>query len=102
MQTSTVRHGNETRWRENGQNGYAWTFATAGLAAGRYFEFDHSPQSAGRPAHLGADWRGWLVTDFYAAYNLIPGHHQRCWVDCRATGTTSNRRRGPILKSCSG
>ena len=26
------------------------------------------------------DWRGWLVTDFYAAYNLIPGHHQRCWV----------------------
>ena len=29
---------------------------------------------------MGADWRGWLVTDFYAAYNLIPGHHQRCWV----------------------
>ncbi len=29
---------------------------------------------------LGADWRSWLVTDFYAAYNLIPGRHQRCWV----------------------
>ena len=28
---------------------------------------------------LGADWRGCLVTDFYAAYNLIPGRHQRCW-----------------------
>ncbi len=42
VQTSTVTHGNETRGRENGQNGYAWTFVTAGLAAGRYFEFDHS------------------------------------------------------------
>jgi hypothetical protein len=28
---------------------------------------------------LGADFRGWLVTDFYAAYNLIPSQHQRCW-----------------------
>ena len=38
------------------------------------------PESSGGAADPGADWRGWLVTDFYAAYNLIPGHHQRCRV----------------------
>jgi len=80
IQTSTVAHGDETSWRENGQNGYAWAFATAGPAAVRYFEYDHSRSHLVAQRILGADWRGWLVTDFYAAYNLIPGRHQRCWI----------------------
>jgi transposase len=80
VQTSTVTHGDETGWRENGQNGYAWAFVTAGPAAVRYFEFAHSRSHLIAQQILGADFRGWLVTDFYAAYNLIPGRHQRCWV----------------------
>ena len=80
IQTSTVTHGDETSWRENGQNGYAWAFVTAGPAAVRYFEYDHSRNHLVAQRILGAQWRGWLVTDFYAAYNLIPGRHQRCWV----------------------
>lgn len=80
VQTSPVTHGDETGWRENGQNGYAWAFVTAGPAAVRYFEFAHSRGHLIAQHILGADWRGWLVTDFYAAYNLIPGRHQRCWV----------------------
>ena len=80
MQTSTVTHGDETGWRENGQNGYAWAFVTAGPAAVRYFEFAHSRGHHIAQRLLGPDWHGWLVTDFYAAYNLIPGRHQRCWV----------------------
>jgi transposase len=80
IQTSTVTHGDETSWRENGQNGYAWAFVTAGPAAVRYFEYDHSRNHLVAQRILGAKWRGWLVTDFYAAYNLIPGRHQRCWV----------------------
>jgi transposase len=80
VQTSTVTHGDETSWREAGQNGYAWAFVTAGPAAVRYFEFAHSRGHLIAQRILGADWRGWLVTDFYAAYNLIPGRHQRCWV----------------------
>ena len=80
VQTSTVTHGDETGWREAGQNGYAWAFVTAGAAAVRYFEFAHSRGHLIARRILGADWRGWLVTDFYAAYNLIPGRHQRCWV----------------------
>ena len=42
VQTSTVAHGDETSWRENGQNGYAWAFVTAGAQAVRYFEYDRS------------------------------------------------------------
>jgi len=80
MQTSTVSHGDETSWRENGQNGYVWAFVTAGAQAVRYFEYDHSRSHRVAQRILGAQWRGWLVTDFYAAYNLIPGRHQRCWV----------------------
>jgi hypothetical protein len=80
VQTSTVVHGDETGWRENGQNGWAWAFVTDGPTAVRYFEFDRSRSHRVAQRILGADWRGWLVTDFYAAYNLIPGRHQRCWV----------------------
>jgi transposase len=79
VQTSTVTHGDETGWRENGQNGYAWAFVAGGPAAVRYFEYDHSRSHVVAQRILSADWRGWLVTDFYAAYNLIPGRHQRCW-----------------------
>ena len=30
VQSSAVVHGDETGWRENGQNGYVWAFVTAG------------------------------------------------------------------------
>ena len=39
----------------------------------RYFEFAHRRSHLVAQRMLGADWRGWLVTDFYAAYNLILG-----------------------------
>ena len=37
-----VVHGDETGWREDGQNGYVWCLATDGAAAIRYYEFDRS------------------------------------------------------------
>jgi hypothetical protein len=80
VQTSAVVHGDETGWRENGQNGWAWTFVTDGPTAVRYFEFDRSRSHRVAQRILGAAWRGVLVTDFYSAYNLVPGQHQRCWV----------------------
>ncbi len=80
MRNSRVVHGDETGWREDGQNGYVWAFVTDGPAAVRYFEYDHSRSHRVAGRILGADFQGWLVTDFYAAYNLIPGGHQRCWV----------------------
>lgn len=80
VQASPVVHGDETGWRENGQNGWAWAFVTAGPAAVRYYEYDPGRSHFVPQRVLGPDWRGCLVTDFYAAYNLIPGRHQRCWV----------------------
>ncbi len=79
VQDSQIAHGDETSWREDGQNGYVWAFATPGPLAVRYFEYDHSRSHLVPQRILGPDFRGWLVTDFYAAYNLIPGPHQRCW-----------------------
>ena len=59
VQTSTVSHGDETSWWENGQNGYVWAFVTA-AAAVRYFEYDHSrshlvPSALWAPSG-GAGW----------------------------------------------
>lgn len=74
---SPIVHGDETVWREEGQNGYVWLFATP--AGDRYYEYDRSRAGAVAKRILGSDFKGTLVTDFYAAYNDFPGEHQRCW-----------------------
>jgi hypothetical protein len=74
---SPVVHGDETVWREEGQNGYVWCFCTP--AGERYYEYDRSRAGAVAKRILGAEFKGTLVTDFYAAYNDFPGEHQRCW-----------------------
>lgn len=75
-----VVHQDETGWRENGQNGYIWVTASDGPAAVRYYEYAASRGHQVALRLLGRGFRGVLVSDFYAAYNLIPGLHQRCWV----------------------
>jgi transposase len=79
-QSSRIVHADETGWREDGQNGYIWTVVTPGPEAVRYYEY-----AASRSHHvilrlLEGRFRGVLVSDFYAAYNFVPGRHQRCWV----------------------
>jgi hypothetical protein len=39
LRTSPVVHGDETGWREDGQNGYFWSFSTPQVS---YFEYRHS------------------------------------------------------------
>lgn len=68
-------HADESGWREDGRNGYVWTYSTP---QERYFTRggrDHTMVEA----VLGANFDGVLVTDFYAAYNTYLGQHQRCW-----------------------
>lgn len=79
-QQQAVLHADETGWRENGQNGYVWCLASDGTEAIRYYEFDRRRNQAVVSRLLGAAFRGHLVTDFYAAYNIYAGPHQRCWV----------------------
>jgi len=80
MRASAVVHGDETGWRENGQNGYIWGFSTPGEEGVRYYEYDHSRAGAVAKRILGSKVNGVLVTDFYVGYNDIAGKHQRCWV----------------------
>ena len=75
---SSVVHGDETGWREGGQNGYIWCFCTP--VGERYYEYDHSRAGAVARRILGSQFKGTLVSDFYGGYNEFPGEHQRCWV----------------------
>lgn len=80
MQKSSVLHADETGWRENGQNGYIWSFSTPGEEAVRYYEYDHSRGQAVVKRILDDKFHGHLVSDFYAGYNNYVGKHQRCWI----------------------
>lgn len=77
IRQSHIVHGDETVWREEGQNGYVWLFCTP--QGERYYEYDKSRAGAVAKRILGSDFKGTLVTDFYAAYNDFAGEHQRCW-----------------------
>lgn len=69
----------ETSWREEGQNGYLWVQATEGAQATRQYTYDQSRAGSVARALVGAEDAGVLVTDFYAAYDQVPGAKQRCW-----------------------
>ena len=72
---SPVVCADETGWREDGRNGWLWTFATPTL---RYFEYH--PTRAGKVAAevLGEAFRGVVSCDCYGGYNHFP-KKQRCW-----------------------
>lgn len=77
---SRILHGDETTWRQAGQNGYIWSFSTPGDDAVRYYEYDHSRAQAVIKRFLNGQFKGHLVSDFYCGYNEYAGKKQRCWV----------------------
>jgi len=76
LRASPVVHGDETTWREEGQNGYIWVFSSPTV---RYFVRRASRSGALVNEVLGVDFGGTLVSDFYGGYNRMEGQHQRCW-----------------------
>jgi transposase len=70
-------HADETGWREDGMNGYLWSFSTPNvrLFVRRPSRGHEVPESV-----LGSAYRGTVVSDFYSAYSYHLGSHQRCWV----------------------
>lgn len=70
-------HGDETGGRENGRNGYWWSFNTATT---HYLRYRKTRGKQVVEEILGDDFNGVLSSDFYAAYNTYAGFHQRCWV----------------------
>lgn len=77
VRQSPIVHGDETVWREEGQNGYVWLFCTP--QGERYYEYDKSRAGAVARRILGSEYKGTVVSDFYGGYNDFPGEHQRCW-----------------------
>lgn len=72
-----VKHADETAWRTDGHNGYAWLFSTERLSL---FRFRQSRSA--RVAHevFGAKrLPGVLVVDRYKAYNQAPCALQYCY-----------------------
>ncbi len=72
---SPVLHVDETGWRQDGVNGYVWTFSTA---SERVFVRGGRDRAVLADA-VGEDYAGVLVSDFYAVYTGYAGRHQYCW-----------------------
>ena len=76
IRASPVVYGDETGWREDGRNGYLWSFSTPKV---RCFLRRASRGGPVVEEVLGDEFDGVLVSDFYGAYNVHQGLHQRCW-----------------------
>jgi hypothetical protein len=74
---SPVVNADETGWRQDGVNGYIWSFSTP---VTRYFVYDKSRAADIPKKVLGQGWAGRLVCDFYSAYGALDVVCQRCWV----------------------
>lgn len=74
---SNLVFADETGGRENGRNGYNWSFSNKNT---HFLLYRKSRGKQVVDEVLGDDFEGVLSTDFYAAYNTYSGFHQRCWV----------------------
>lgn len=75
LRASSVVNADETGWRENGKNGYCWSFSTPGI----HYYLCQRNRSGDVVREVLEDYNGALVTDFYSAYHYYRGPHQYCW-----------------------
>ena len=75
IRASPVVHADETGWRQNGNNGYVWTFSTP---TERYF-LRRGRGKAVVDEALGESFSGVLVSDSYAACHHYDGPKQQRW-----------------------
>jgi transposase len=72
-----VKHADETGWRTDGKNGYAWLFATLQISI---FLFKKTRSSSVPRALFGTErLPGTLVVDRYNGYNKMPCEIQYCY-----------------------
>lgn len=76
VRSAAVVNADETGWRLNGITHWLWAFCTADIC---YFLIDPHRSSAVVLRVLGEWFAGFLVCDFYAAYNAVEAWaKQRC------------------------
>jgi transposase len=74
---SPVKHADETGWRTDGNNGYAWLFCTADMSI---FRFRGSRSASVAKEVFGPKpLPGVLVVDRYNGYNQMPCSIQYCY-----------------------
>jgi len=78
-QASPLMHVDETGWREDGRNGFAWTVSVPGPRGIRYFVHERSRGHLVVKGLAGGNFKGVLCSDFLGSYNIYAGPHQRCW-----------------------
>lgn len=80
VRSAGVVNADETGGREDGVNGYFWSFSTENT---HFLLYRKSRAAKVVEEFVGTNsekFNGVLTTDFYAAYNTYTGFHQRCWV----------------------
>jgi hypothetical protein len=75
LKKAPVVHADETGWRIDGKNVWAWCFSNRELAV---FLIRHSRGRQVLIEALGESLLGVLVSDFYAAYHGLDARKQRC------------------------
>jgi transposase len=70
-------HIDETGWRINGVNHWLWTFITETAVI---FKIDKRRSSQVPREVLGDEYDGVVISDFYTAYDKLPGKKQKCLV----------------------
>ena len=80
IRAASVVYADETGHRENGKNGYTWSFSNKTDQLLLYRKSRASIIVREVLGEDGSDFNGVLVSDFYSSYNEHKGFHQRCWV----------------------
>ncbi len=75
-QKAVVKHADETGWRTDGKNGYAWLFCTVDLSL---FKFGETREGQVARDMLGSTPEGILVVDRYSGYNKVGCDIQYCY-----------------------
>jgi transposase len=70
-------HMDETGWKVNGRRHWLWAFVNEKLT---YYQIDKSRGRKIPKQIIPTDYGGVIVSDFYAAYNKLPGEKQKCLV----------------------
>lgn len=77
VRASPHLHMDETGWKISGSNHWLWATVNERLA---YYRIAKSRGAKIAKEIIPKDYSGILITDFYAAYNGLPGKKQKCLV----------------------
>ncbi len=76
VKKSKLKHADETGWRINGENGWCWLFKTSKDVC---YVIEETRGKEIPLKVLGANPKGVLVRDDYAAYKKLDMEQQSCW-----------------------